>query len=96
MLGREQPEGAVRHVGGQLRYLIGSDHGWLDGFVFASSALSLAAREARLHLVIGLSRFLIRPGISCRNLASRALGMCLRRLAGARPPARRCRRSRSI
>ena len=91
MLGREHPEGAVRHVGRQLRYLIGSDHGWLGGFVFASSALSLAARdrwigwdaatrEARLHLVVGLSRFLIRPGISCRNLASRALGMCLRRL----------------
>ncbi|MCY4460023.1 MAG: DUF4338 domain-containing protein, partial [Albidovulum sp.] len=62
MLEREHPEGAVRHVGRQLRYLIGSDHGWLGGFVFASSALSLAARdrwigwaaptrEARLHLV---------------------------------------------
>ena len=91
MLRREHPEGAVRHVGAQLRYLIGSDHGWLGGFVFASSALSLAARdrwigwdaatrEARLHLVVGLSRFLIRPGFSCRNLASRALGLCLRRL----------------
>ncbi len=45
MLAREHPEGAVRHVGPQLRYLIGSDHGWLGGFVFASSALSLAARR---------------------------------------------------
>ena len=91
MLAREHPEGAVRHVGPQLRYLIGSDRGWLGGFVFASSALSLAARdrwigwdaatrEARLHLVVGLSRFLVRPGIACRNLASRTLGLCLRRL----------------
>ncbi|MDE0111744.1 MAG: transposase DNA-binding-containing protein, partial [Albidovulum sp.] len=47
--------------------------------MFASSALSLAAREARLHLVVGLSRFLIRPGIACRNLASRTMGLRLRR-----------------
>ncbi len=91
MLEREHPEGAVRHVGRQLRYLIGSDHGWLGGFVFASSALSLAARdrwigwdaptrEARLHLVVGLSRFLIRPAVACRNLASRVLGLCRRQL----------------
>jgi hypothetical protein len=31
--------------------------------------------------VINLSRFLIRPGVRCSNLASRVLGLCLRRVA---------------
>ena len=38
-------------------------------------------RRAGVHLVIGLSRFLIRPMVHCHNLASRALGLCLRRVA---------------
>ena len=58
---------------------------------FAASALALTARdqwigwdaalrERQLHRVVGLSRFLIRPSVHCRNLASKALGLCLRRL----------------
>ncbi len=83
----EHPQGAVQHAGRQLRYLIGSDHGWLGGFVFASPALRLRARErwlgwteaerkASLSRVVGMSRFLIRKGVACGNLASRALGLC--------------------
>jgi hypothetical protein len=36
MLG-EHPQGAGPLVGAQMRYLIGSDHGWLGGFGFAAS-----------------------------------------------------------
>ncbi len=88
---REHPRGAARHVGPQLRYLLVSDHGVLGALGFAASALTLAARDAfigwdadlrsrQLHRVIALSRFLIRPSVACRNLASKALGLCLRRL----------------
>ena len=37
-------------------------------------------RCRQLHRVIGLSRFLIRPSVRCQNLASKALGLALRRL----------------
>ncbi len=91
LLQREHPRGAARHVGPQLRYLLVSDHGVLGALGFAASALTLAARDAfigwdadlrsrQLHRVIALSRFLIRPSVACRNLASKALGRCLRRL----------------
>jgi hypothetical protein len=59
---------------------------------FASAALQLrdrdrwlgwdlATRRAQLDRIVGLSRFLIRPSVRCRNLASQVLGMALRRLA---------------
>ena len=89
---REHPLGARAQFGRQLRYLFGSAHGWLGGAHFASPALALAARDAwigwgaaareeRLHLVVGLARFLIRPQVRCRNLVSMALAACMRRLA---------------
>ena len=37
-------------------------------------------RQAHLHRVLCLSRFLIRPGVQCRNLASQVLGQVLARL----------------
>ena len=91
LMAREHPRGAARHAGAQLRYLLVSDHGYLGALGFAASALALAARdewigwdtalrERQLHRVVGLSRFLIRPSVRCRNLASKALGQCLRRL----------------
>ena len=74
----------------QMRYLIGSDHGWLGGIGFAAAALKLAARDQWIGwdgpsgepsaARGGLSRFLIRPGVRCRNLASHVLGTALRRL----------------
>ena len=39
-----------------------------------------AGRSAGLDRVVGMSRFLIRRGVCCRNLASKALALCLRRL----------------
>jgi hypothetical protein len=90
MMFREHPQGAGPLVGRQLRYLIGSEHGWLGGFGFASAALTLsdrdqwigwddATRKRHLDRIVGLSRFLIRPTVHCRNLASLVLGMALRR-----------------
>lgn len=91
LMAQEHPRGMGPLVGAQLRYLVGSDHGWLGAFGFAAAALRLAARDAwmgwddelrsaQLHRVVGLSRFLIRPTVHCRNLASHVLGGALRRL----------------
>ena len=91
MMIQEHPNGAGPLVGRQLRYLIGSDHGWLGGFGFAASALTLADRDGwigwddatrkqHLQRVVSMSRFLLRPTVRCRNLASQVLGMILRRV----------------
>jgi len=88
---REHPQGAGPLVGRQIRYLIGSAHGWLGALGFAAPALQLAERDrwigwdaeqrrAHLHRAVCLSRFLIRPNIKCRNLATRLLSMSLQRL----------------
>jgi len=92
LMAREHPRGAGPLVGRQLRYLIGSAHGWLGGLGFASAALRLKAREqwigwddttrdAHLHRVVGMSRFLLRPDLQCRNLASHVLGQAQRQIA---------------
>ena len=89
---REHPRGAVCHVGAQLRYLLLSDHGIRGALGFAAAALALAdrdrfigwdpdLRQRQLYRLANLSRFLIRPAVRCRNLASKALALCLRRLA---------------
>lgn len=87
----EHPRGAGPLVGRQLRYLIGSEHGWLGGLGFAAAALHLEARDrwigwdletrrAYLDRVVGMSRFLVRPSVRCRNLASRVLGLTMGRI----------------
>lgn len=92
LMAREHPRGSGPLVGCQLRYLIGSAHGWLGAFGVAAAALTLAARDrwigwdaalrgAQLHRVVGLNRFLIRPGVRCRHLASHVLARMLRRVA---------------
>ena len=91
LVASEHPQGAVLHVGAQLRYLIESEHGLLGALGFAASALAVAARDEwigwspalrrkRLHRVVALSRFLIRPAVQCRCLASKVLSMALRQL----------------
>lgn len=88
---REHPRGAGPLVGCQIRYLIRSEHGWLGGLGFSASALQLhdrdewigwdrQTRRRHLHRVTNLSRFLIRSCVRCPNLASRVLGMALRRI----------------
>ena len=103
LMAHEHPRGAGPFVGHQLRYLVGSAHGWLGAVGFAASARRLHTRDvwmgwddaqrcAHLHRVVGLCRFLIRPGVVCRNLASHVLGRVVRavgedfeRLYGYRP-----------
>jgi uncharacterized protein DUF4338/transposase-like protein len=79
-------------VGRQMRYLIRSEHGWLGGIGFAAPALQLAARDhwigwtkeqrqAHLHTIVGMSRFLIRPSVDCKNLASKVLGISMATIA---------------
>lgn len=88
----EHPQGAGPLVGRQLRYLIDSRHGWLGGLGFGSAALQLAdrdkwigwdaeQRQAHLHSVVAMSRFLIRPSVQCGNLASKVLGMSMSALS---------------
>ena len=65
LMAHEHPRGAGPFVGPQLRYLVGSAHGWLGGVGFAASARRLRARDAwvgwddtgrraHLHRVLGL------------------------------------------
>ena len=88
---REHPQGERRLVGRQLRYLVGSAHGWLGAVGFSASALHLQARDrwigwdaaqrqAQEGRVVNLSRLLIRPSVQCRNLASFVLGACVGRV----------------
>jgi len=87
----QHPCGDAPLVGAQLRYLIGSDHGWLGALGFGPAAFVLRSRDqwigwsttARLsHLreVVGLSRLLIRREVRCTNLVSKALSLVLDRL----------------
>lgn len=86
---RDHPQGERPLVGRQVRYLVKSAQGYLGGIGFSSGALHLeardrwigwdwASRQEGLHYVVNLSRFLIREGVNCQNLASRVLGMAVR------------------
>jgi len=90
---REHPLRDCRLVGRQLRYLVGSDHGWLGAIGFGSAALYLedrdqwigwtpAQRMEHLPRVLNMNRFLIRPRVRCENLASQVLGLCARQVPG--------------
>ncbi len=80
-------------VGETLRYVAERDGQWLALLTFSAPALHLKARERwigwtprqrarRLGLVVNNSRFLVRPERQrYPNLASRVLGLCLRRLS---------------
>ena len=88
---QDHPRGAGLHVGRQIKYLVKSEHGLLGGFGFSSAALTLQdrdewigwnheMRQANLQYIVNMSRFLIRSSVSCKNLASRLLGMVARKL----------------
>jgi hypothetical protein len=77
--------------GAQLRYLIRSPEGVLGVLCFSAAARRLKARDQwigwedqaraeNLHLVVNNSRFLIRPGVEVKNLASHVLAMAARQL----------------
>ena len=73
LMAHEHRRGAGPLVGHQVRYLVGSAHGWLGAEGFAAWARRLDARDvwmgwedaercAHLHRAVGLCRFLIRRG----------------------------------
>lgn len=77
--------------GAQLRYFIKDGDRILGAMGFGAAAWRVAPRdsfigwdtqerEARLHLIVNQSRFLILPWIHCKNLASKSLSMVARRL----------------
>ena len=84
---------ASRVVGESLRYVVELDGQWVALAVFSAASLHLKARERwigwsprqrarRLSLVVNNSRFLVlAERHRYPNLASRALGLCLRRLS---------------
>ena len=88
----EHPIKTANLVGRQLRYLIGSKHGYLGGLGFAAAALSMSDREkwigwdksqkdSYLQYVLNMTRFLIRPSVKCKNLASMTLAMSMSRIS---------------
>lgn len=88
----EHPLKSSTLIGHQLRYLIHSRHGYLGGLSFSAAALQLEDRDrwigwnkeqrkTHLNRVVGMSRFLIRPSVNCRNLASKVLSMSIARLS---------------
>ncbi len=91
LVAAEHPRGTTTFAGAQLRYLIQSAHGALGAAIFSASALYLKPRDdwmawssvqrtQNAHRVVNLSRFLIRPDVKCKNLASCALSRIFRRL----------------
>ena len=83
--------GALPGIGETLRYVAHHRGQWLALLVFSAPALKCGARDRwigwsfgvqfdRLHLLTNNSRFLILPGAP-RNLGSRVLSLCMRRLA---------------
>jgi hypothetical protein len=89
----QHPCGDAPLVGAQLRYLIGSDLGWLGALGFGPAAWilgprdewigwSVQARKHNLPRVVGLSRLLIRREVHCANLASKVLSLGLACLPG--------------
>jgi hypothetical protein len=88
---QQHPCGDAPLVGAQLRYLIGSEHGWLGALGFGPAAFVLGARDQwigwsttarlrNLNQVLGLSRVLIRQEVRCANLLSKVLKLALARL----------------
>jgi hypothetical protein len=89
---REHPLGAAPLVGAQLRYLLRCPEGVLGAFGIGPAAYYLdcrdqwigwdaATRPAHLSKVIGLARFLIRPGVRIPNVASHSYRLLLERVA---------------
>ena len=78
--------------GSQLRYLIRCPRGILGAVCFSAAARRVRARDEwigwsdraraeNLHRIVNNSRFLIRPGVEVKYLASHVLALALTRLA---------------
>jgi hypothetical protein len=83
--------GALPKIGNTLRYVATWEGEWLALLSFSAAALKCGARDRwigwdfryqydRLNLIANNSRFLILPSCHHRNLASRVLSLCQRRI----------------
>jgi len=83
--------GAIPKIGNTLWYVAIGEDQWLALLSFSAAALKCGARDRwigwdyrhqydRLHLIANNSRFLILPHCHHRNLASRVLSLCRRRI----------------
>ncbi|ACV63054.1 conserved hypothetical protein [Desulfofarcimen acetoxidans DSM 771] len=79
--------------GAQIRYLITCPLGYLGAIGFSAAAWKVQPRDTwigwskdqrteKLHLVVNNSRFLILPWVNSKNLASKILSLCAKRLPG--------------
>ena len=91
LISRAHPLRRAPLVGAQLRYLLLTGGDVLGAIGFGPPSFYLACRdcwiswdaqalEQNRHLVLGLSRFLIRPELRCANLASHAYKLVLQRV----------------
>ena len=91
LISREHALGGAPLVGAQLRYLIWAGTEVIGAIGFGPASFYLAcrdgwigwdaqAREQNRHRVIGLARFVLRPGLRCANLASHCYGLVLARV----------------
>lgn len=85
--------GALPKIGHTLWYVATREGRWLALLSFSAAALKCGARDRwigwdlrhqydRLNLIANNSRFLILPDCHYRNLASRVLSLCQRRIQG--------------
>jgi hypothetical protein len=83
--------GALPKIGNTIWYVATWNNEWLGLLCFTASALKCSARDHwigwghrlqydRLHLIANNSRFLILPHCHYKNLASKILSLCTRRL----------------
>lgn len=83
--------GALPKIGNTVWYVATCNNEWLGLLSFSASALKCSARDLwigwghrlqydRLHLVANNSRFLILPHCHHKNLASKILSLCRRRI----------------
>ena len=93
LLAAEHPLGRGRAPGCRLVYGIRAGGQDLGVVSFVAAPMRLGPRDQHLdwdertrrrnlHQLVSNDRFLVRPGVEVKNLASRALGLALRRLGG--------------
>ncbi len=92
LLARHHYLGLAPLIGPSIQYLACIQDRWLALLVFAAAALKSRPRDhwigwlpcfhwQRLHLLANNTRFLILPGCSQPNLASKVLSLCTKRIA---------------
>ena len=92
LLDRHHYLGSAPLIGQSIQYLACVQDRWLALLVFAAAALKSKPRDhwigwapclhwQRLHLLANNTRFLILPGCAQKNLASKVLSLCAKRIA---------------